>query len=174
MGSGAMIVMDEDNCMVDIAKYFIGFLEEESCGKCTPCREGIKRMKEILTDITEGKGQEGDIELLEQLAAAIKDASLCGLGQGAPNPVLSTIRYFRDEFEAHIKDKHCPAGVCRALIHYYVIADKCVSCGKCVKSCPQGAITQVEKKKPVILDQEKCIRCGSCKDVCKFSAIEVR
>jgi NADH-quinone oxidoreductase subunit F len=174
MGSGAMIVMDEDNCMVDIAKYFISFLEEESCGKCTPCREGIKRMKEILTDITDGKGREGDIELLEQLAAAIKDTSLCGLGQGAPNPVLSTIRYFRDEFEAHIKDKHCPAGVCRALIRYYVIADKCVSCGKCVKSCPQGAITQVEKKKPVILDQEKCIRCGSCKDVCKFNAIEVK
>jgi NADH-quinone oxidoreductase subunit F len=174
MGSGAMIVMDEDNCMVDIAKYFISFLEEESCGKCTPCREGIKRMKEILTDITEGKGRESDIDLLEQLAAAVKDASLCGLGQGAPNPVLSTIRYFRDEFEAHIKDKRCPAGVCRALIHYYIIADKCVSCGKCVKSCPQGAITQVEKKKPVILDQEKCIRCGSCKDICKFNAIEVK
>ncbi|MBN1368201.1 MAG: 4Fe-4S binding protein [Dehalococcoidales bacterium] len=174
MGSGAMIVMDEDNCMVDIAKYFISFLEEESCGKCTPCREGIKRMKEILTDITEGKGKEGDIELLEELAAGVKDASLCGLGQSAPNPVLSTIRYFRDEFEAHIKEKRCPAGVCRALIRYYIVAEKCVSCGKCVKTCPQNAITQPEKKKPVVLDAEKCIRCGSCKDVCKFNAIEVK
>ena len=174
MGSGAMIVMDEDNCMVDIAKYFISFLEEESCGKCTPCREGVKRMKEILTDITEGKGKEGDIALLEELAAVVKDASLCGLGQSAPNPVLSTIRYFRDEFEAHIKDKRCPAGVCRALIKYSIVAAKCVSCGKCVKTCPQNAITQVEKKKPVVLDAEKCIRCGSCKDVCKFNAIEVK
>ena len=174
MGSGAMIVMDEDNCMVDIATYFISFLEEESCGKCTPCREGIKRMKEILTDITEGKGKEGDIELLEQLAVGVKDASLCGLGQSAPNPVLSTIRYFRDEFEAHIKEKRCPAGVCRALIQYYVKADKCVSCGKCVKVCPQSAITQVEKKKPVVLDSGKCIKCGSCKDVCKFGAIGVK
>jgi NADH-quinone oxidoreductase subunit F len=174
MGSGAMIVMDEDNCMVDIAKYFISFLEEESCGKCTPCREGIKRMKEILTDITEGKGKEDDIALLEELAAGVKDTSLCGLGQSAPNPVLSTIRYFRDEFDAHIKDKRCPAGVCRALIKYYIVKDKCVSCGKCVKTCPQNAITQVEKKKPVVLDAEKCIRCGSCKDVCKFNAIEVK
>ena len=174
MGSGAMIVMDEDNCMVDIAKYFISFLEEESCGKCTPCREGVKRMKEILTDITEGKGEEGDIELLEELAAAVKDASLCGLGQSAPNPVLSTIRYFRDEFEAHIKEKRCPAGVCRDLINYYIISENCVSCGKCVKTCPQGAITQVEKKKPVVLNTEKCIRCGSCKDVCKFNAIGVK
>jgi NAD-dependent dihydropyrimidine dehydrogenase PreA subunit len=131
-------------------------------------------MKEILTDITEGKGKEDDIALLEELAAGVKDTSLCGLGQSAPNPVLSTIRYFRDEFDAHIKDKRCPAGVCRALIKYYIVKDKCVSCGKCVKTCPQNAITQVEKKKPVVLDAEKCIRCGSCKDVCKFNAIEVK
>ncbi len=174
MGSGAMIVMDETNCMVDIAKYFIGFLEEESCGKCVPCREGIKRMKEILTDITEGKGKEGDIELLEQLGSAIADTALCGLGQTSPNPVMSALRYFRDEFEAHIKDKRCPAGVCRALIRYSVITDKCTGCGRCVKACPQSAITQAEKKKPVTINQKKCIQCGSCKDVCKFSAIEVK
>jgi NADH-quinone oxidoreductase subunit F len=174
MGSGGMIVMDEDNCMVDIARYFIKFLEEESCGKCVPCREGLKRAAQILTDITEGRGEEGDIELLEELSQTLKDGSLCGLGQSAANPVLSTIRYFRDEYEAHIRDKVCPAGVCKALITYNIVEANCPGCGRCVKACPVGAIAFRGKKEPVILDQEKCIRCGACFEACKLSAVEVR
>ena len=173
MGSGGMIVMDEDNCMVDIAKYFIGFLEGESCGKCVPCREGLKRMREILDDISEGKGKEGDIELLERLSTVLKDGALCALGATAPNPVLSTIRFFRDEYEAHIKEKRCPAGVCKELITYQIIEEKCPGCGLCVKACPAEAITSGGKKKPVILDQEKCIKCGACYDVCKLGAVKV-
>jgi len=173
MGSGGMIVMDEDNCMVDIAKYFIGFLEGESCGKCVPCREGLKRMREILDDISEGRGKEGDIELLERLSTTLKDGALCALGATAPNPVLSTIRYFRDEYEAHIKEKRCPAGVCKELITYQIIEEKCPGCGLCVKPCPVEAITSGGKKKPVILDQEKCIKCGACYDVCKLGAVKV-
>jgi len=173
MGSGGMIVMDEDNCMVDIAKYFISFLEGESCGKCVPCREGLKRMREILTDITEGRGKEGNIELLELLSTTLIDGSLCALGTTAPNPVLTTIHYFRDEYEAHIKDKKCPAGVCKELITYQIIEEKCPGCGLCVKACPAGAITFMGKKKPVVLDQEKCIKCGICYDVCKLGAIKV-
>jgi len=173
MGSGGMIVMDENTCMVDIAKYFINFLEGESCGKCVPCREGLKQMSQILTDITEGRGKEGDVELLEQLSAAVIDGSLCALGTTAPNPVLSTIRYFRDEYEAHIKDKKCPAGVCKELITYRIDEEKCPGCGLCVKACPVEAITFMGKKKPVVLDQKKCIKCGACYDVCKLDAIKV-
>lgn len=174
MGSGGMIVMDEDTCMVDTARYFLTFLEEESCGKCVPCREGIKRMRQILDDITEGKGEESDIELLERISATLKDTSLCALGATAANPVLTTLHYFRDEYEAHIKDKRCPAGVCKALIQYYIIDEKCVGCRLCEKACPVEAITFMGKKKPVILDQSKCIKCGICKDVCKLEAVGVK
>jgi NADH-quinone oxidoreductase subunit F len=171
MGSGGMIVMDENSCMVDIAKYFINFLEGESCGKCLPCREGLKRMSQILADITEGRGKKGDIALLERLSATLVDSSLCALGSTAPNPVLTTIRYFRDEYEAHIKDKRCPAGVCKALVTYSIDEEKCPGCGLCIKACPVEAITPTGKKKPVILDQEKCIKCGACYDVCKLGAV---
>jgi len=174
MGSGGMIVMDEDNCMVDIAKYFISFLEGESCGKCVPCREGLKRMREILADIAEGRGKDGDIGLLERLSAVLIDGSLCALGTTAPNPVLTTIHYFRDEYEAHIRDKKCPAGVCKELITYQIIEEKCPGCGLCVKACPVEAITFMGKKKPVVLDQEKCIKCGACYDVCKLGALAVK
>ncbi len=174
MGSGGMIVMDENTCMVDIAKYFVSFLEGESCGKCVPCREGLQRMREMLTDIAEGRGKEGDIELLENLSSTLIDASLCALGATAPNPVLSTIRYFRDEYEVHIKDKKCPAGVCKELITYLIDEGKCPGCGLCVKPCPTEAITFMGKKKPVVLDQAKCIKCGVCYDVCKLGAVLVK
>ena len=170
MGSGGLIVMDEDNCMVDIAKFFLTFTVDESCGKCTPCREGTKRMLEILDRITEGKGEEGDIERLEELAYTIKATALCGLGQTAPNPVLSTIRYFRDEYEAHIRDKVCPAHVCQKLARYEIVADKCKGCSLCSKKCPVGAISGVIKN-PFVIDQSKCIKCGACMESCKFGAI---
>jgi len=173
MGSGGMIVMDENTCMVDIAKYFVSFLEGESCGKCVPCREGLKRMSQILTDITQGKGKDGDIGLLERLSATLIDSSLCALGSTAPNPVLTTIRYFRDEYEAHIRDKRCPAGVCKELVTYLIDEEKCPGCGLCVKACPVEALTFMGKRKPVVLDQEKCIKCGSCYDVCKLDAIKI-
>jgi NADH:ubiquinone oxidoreductase subunit F (NADH-binding)/NAD-dependent dihydropyrimidine dehydrogenase PreA subunit/(2Fe-2S) ferredoxin len=170
MGSGGMIVMDEDTCMVDVAKYFVNFLREESCGKCVPCREGLERMAEILTDITQGKATTKDLELLEELGGVIKDTALCALGGTAANPVLSTIKYFRDEYKDHIKNKKCPAGVCKALITFTINKDKCTGCGACVKQCPQDAISG-EKKKPHTIDQEKCIKCGACFDTCKFDAI---
>lgn len=172
MGSGAMIVMDNRTCMVDIAKYFLNFLKDESCGKCTTCRDGIRRMHEILDDITQGKGKEGDIELLEELGQVVAETSLCALGSTAPNPVLSTIRYFRDEYEAHIRDKKCPAGVCRALITYRIDKKKCTACGKCKRVCPSNAITG-EKKVPHKIDSKRCIRCGACITECKFDAIRV-
>ena len=171
MGSGGMIVMDEETCMVDVAKYFLKFLMEESCGKCVPCREGILQMSEILEEITKGNGKQGDIELLEEISTVIKDTSLCALGGTAPNPVLSTIKYFRNEYDAHIKDKKCPAGVCQALIQYSINPKKCIGCGVCLKQCPQNAITG-EKKQPHVIDPEKCIKCGACFDACKFDAIK--
>lgn len=172
MGSGGMIVMDDRTCMVDVAKYFLDFLRDESCGKCLPCREGTQRMYEILTSICEGNAQEEDLELLEELAYVVKDASMCGLGQTAPNPVLSTLRYFRHEYEAHIREKRCPAGVCKALIHYFIDAEKCTGCLACIQPCPQGAITG-QLKQPHVIDQSRCTKCGMCYEVCNFKAIEV-
>ncbi|MCL0082041.1 4Fe-4S binding protein, partial [Dehalococcoidia bacterium] len=172
MGSGGMIVVDEDTCMVDVAKYFTKFLTEESCGKCVPCREGLDRMLDILTDITEGRGEETDIELLEELGSVIKGTSLCALGDTAPNPVLSTIRYFGDEYEAHIRERRCPAGVCKALITFAIDENRCTGCRICARECPQGAIWG-EKKRPHQIEQEKCIQCGLCRDNCKFEAVTV-
>jgi NADH-quinone oxidoreductase subunit F len=173
MGSGGMIVMDESSCMVDVAKYFTTFLQEESCGKCVPCREGVRRMREILEDICTGKGKEGDVELLEKIATGVADGSLCALGGSAPNPVLSTIRYFREEYDAHIREHRCPAGVCKALVTYSIDPEKCTGCGLCVKVCPTQA-TSGEKKKPHKIDNEKCTRCGACIESCKFDAITVK
>jgi NADP-reducing hydrogenase subunit HndC len=172
MGSGGMIVMDEDTCSVDVAKFFIQFTNDESCGKCTTCRDGSEAMLEVLTRIAGGKGREGDIEFLEELGLAIKDASMCGLGTTLPNPVLSTIRYFRDEYEAHIREKRCPALVCKDLIIYHIIPEKCVGCTVCLKECPVGAI-KGQTKFVHIIDQSKCTKCGTCLDVCppKISAV---
>ncbi len=177
MGSGGLIVMDEDNCMVDIAKFFLEFTVDESCGKCTPCRIGTKRMYEILDRITKGKGTLEDIDKLEELCYHIKSNSLCGLGQTAPNPVLSTLRYFRDEYIAHVVEKRCPAGVCKDLLHFEIIKDKCFGCGLCARHCPADAITQTDyiapgkKKAAYHIDKEKCIKCGACIGTCKFKAI---
>ena len=172
MGSGGMIVMDENTCMVDVAKYFLDFLRSESCGKCTPCREGLNEMHRIVDDISQGRGKGNDVETLEELSFAIKEGSLCGLGKSAPNPVLSTIRYFRDEYEAHIKDKKCPAGICKALIKYSIDESRCKGCTLCAKNCPGEAITGEAKKKHQI-NLEKCIKCGVCFETCKFKAVEV-
>ena len=181
MGSGGLIVMDEDTCMVDVAKYFMNFLCEESCGKCTPCREGTKVMLDILTKICGGQGTVGDMEKLQEVGEQVQMTSLCGLGTSAPNPVLSTLRYFRDEYEAHVEDKRCPAGVCRELITFSVMAEACTSCGLCVKACPVEAISggtrkgkgKERVKVPAVIDQDKCIKCRACYEACKFDAVVI-
>ena len=170
MGSGGLIVMDEDDCMVDIAKFFLEFTVDESCGKCTPCRVGTRRMLEILEKITKGQATMEDLDKLEALCYYIKDNSLCGLGQTAPNPVLSTLRYFRDEYEAHIKEKRCPAGVCKALLSYVIDRDKCRGCTLCARTCPAGAIIGTVKN-PHVIDPDKCVKCGACMEKCRFGAI---
>jgi len=172
MGSGGMVVMDEDTCMVEVARYFLDFTQKESCGKCTFCRIGTKRMLEILERITRGEGEEEDLTTLEKLAYNVKMGSLCGLGQTAPNPVLTTLRYFREEYEAHIKEKKCPAKVCRSLVVYQILEDKCTGCGVCLKNCPFNAISG-ERKKPHVINQDACVKCGICFDSCKFDAIRV-
>jgi NADH:ubiquinone oxidoreductase subunit F (NADH-binding) len=172
MGSGGCVVMDEDTCMVDVAKYFLSFTMTESCGKCTPCREGNARLLDVLTQICEGNGNESDIELLEELSETIIDGSLCALGKTAPNPVLTTIRYFKDEYIAHIKEKKCPAKVCRALIRYTIIPEKCTGCLACLKKCPTSAIIGKKREIHTII-QEKCTKCGTCFEVCRFAAVLV-
>jgi NADH:ubiquinone oxidoreductase subunit F (NADH-binding)/NAD-dependent dihydropyrimidine dehydrogenase PreA subunit len=171
MGTGGVIIADDRTCVIDTARYFLGFLQEQSCGKCSPCREGVKRMLEIMTRITEGEGQMSDLDVLKTLGEVIKATSLCGLGKSAPNPVLSTLRHFRDEYVAHIEEGKCSAGVCKALITFQ-INDACTGCTLCARKCPQDAITG-EKKKLHVIDQEKCIKCGVCFDVCKFDAVDV-
>jgi len=188
MGSGGMIVMDEDSCMVDVARYFLDFLRDESCGKCTPCREGNQRMFEILDKICSGRATEDDLTLLEDIADVTKTTSLCALGKSAPNPVLSTIRYFRDEYIAHIRDRKCPAGVCKALITYTIDSEACICCGRCAKECPVTCIsgkagkqpakaTDEDRRKgrvgePFVIDQAACVKCGTCYDVCPVSAVK--
>ncbi len=170
MGSGGLIVMDEKTCMVDVALYFLKFLEDESCGKCTPCRVGVRRMREILEDICEGRGTVKDLALLEKLAATIKCSALCGLGRTAPNPVLSTLKYFKNEYLAHIKDKKCPAGVCRELVQYSIDKKTCIGCGACIKACPNAAVSG-EKKKAHKINTKKCIKCGACSEICPVDAV---
>lgn len=170
MGSGGLIVMDEETCMVEVARYFLSFVQDESCGKCPPCREGTKHMLNILTEITEGRGKEEYIDLLQNMGMLIKETAVCGLGNTSPNPVLTTIRYFRDEYEAHIKEKRCPARICKTLIHYSILEDKCTGCHLCFKNCPTQAITG-EVKKAHFITQEECIKCGMCFDVCRFDAV---
>jgi NADH:ubiquinone oxidoreductase subunit F (NADH-binding) len=170
MGSGGMIVMDEETCMVHVAKYFLGFLQDESCGKCTPCREGIAQMLHILENVSNGEGREGDVQRLETLGELLEDTALCALGKTAAYPVLSTVRRFRDEYETHIQDKRCPAKVCTALFRYEIDAEECKGCQLCLKKCPVEAITG-ERKEPHVIDQEKCTKCGTCFDVCPFSSV---
>ena len=174
MGSGGMIVMDEDNCMVDIARFYMDFIVDESCGKCTPCRVGTKRLLELLTDICEGRGSLDTIDELESLSQTIKDTALCGLGQTAPNPVLSTLKFFRDEYLAHVVEKRCPAKVCKALLSYVIDADKCRKCSLCAKGCPVNAISGVPGKEPFVIDPQKCIKCGACMNACHFNAISLK
>jgi len=170
VGSGGIVVMDEDTCMVEVARFFMQFTQNESCGKCVPCREGTKQMLALLTKITNGEGTEEDLALLEEVALAVQDGALCGLGKTAPNPVLTTLKYFRSEYEAHILEKRCPAGVCQALRVYSIDPEKCRGCTLCMKVCPVGAISG-ERRKPHSIDATKCIKCGACVEKCRFGAI---
>ena len=172
MGSGGMIVMDEETCMVEVARYFLSFTQEESCGKCTPCREGTRHMLNILENITRGKGEEKDLDLLERMGKLIKDTALCALGNTAPNPVITTIKHFRHEYEAHIRDQKCPARVCKELIRYYILEDRCNGCTLCARNCPSDTI-RGERKEVHVIEQEKCIKCGICLSVCRFDAVRV-
>jgi ferredoxin len=169
MGSGGMVVLNNESCMVDVARYFMSFTQSESCGKCTPCREGTKRLLEMLTNMTRGVGGEKDIEKIKLLSEFVRDNSLCGLGQNAPNPILSTLRFYKEEYEMHVKDKKCCAGACSNLLKYF-ITDKCVGCGNCAKHCPVQCISG-EPRKRFSIDQDKCIKCGTCYEVCAFKAI---
>ncbi len=171
MGSGGMIILDEDDCMVDIAKFYVGFSQDESCGKCTPCREGTKRMAEILERITTGQGKMEDLDKLQRLARLIKKTSLCGLGRAAPNPVLSTLEHFRDEYIAHVTEHRCPAKRCVALIHYEINEEKCVGCTVCARNCPVECISGT-RRQPHLIDQLRCIKCGRCFEVCRFNAVD--
>ena len=171
IGSGGLVVMDEDTCMVEVARFFMNFTQNESCGKCTPCREGTKRMLEILQNIVDGKGKDGDIELLLELAETVSSNALCGLGKSAPNPVVSTIKYFRDEYEAHIYEKRCPTGTCQKLKRFVIDPELCKGCSLCSRNCPVGAISG-KVKSPFTIDQDKCIKCGACMSGCKFNAIK--
>ena len=171
MGSGGAIVMDEDNCMVDVAKFYMEFIRDESCGKCTPCRIGTKRLLEILQKITRGQGEMSDLDDLESLAASIADGALCGLGQTAANPILSTLRKFRHVYEEHIQEKKCSAGVCKDLIQFKIDPEKCKKCSMCARNCPTSAISGVPGKEPYVIDQKKCVKCGTCVTVCRFGAV---
>lgn len=170
MGSGGLIVLDEDTCMVDIAKFYLEFTADESCGKCTPCRIGTRRLLDILKKITEGKGEPEDLERIDEIANHMKSSSLCALGQTAPNPILSTMKHYLDEYKAHIYDKSCPAGVCKKLLNYHIMEDKCRGCTLCARNCPVGAISGTVKN-PHVIDTTKCIKCGACFEKCKFGAI---
>ena len=170
MGSGGLIVLDEETCMVDLARFFLEFIQNESCGKCTPCRVGTKQMHAILERITQGRGRAGDVEELERIGKVVKATSLCGLGQTGPNPVLSTIRHFREEYDAHVLRHECPAGVCRSLLHYVIDPEKCIGCELCVQACPTHGISG-EHKEPHHIDQARCIHCGACREACRSGAI---